>query len=126
MCCKEMETCPKHLKKYNGAISGLVEGNEKLHNWVDKRAKEVEGLKGRVLELETQNILLEAKVGRILGWELTSAKCQGAVFMAAKFKVFPTLSLKTFTHFTFLLELIRQTPLSLPSFPFTLKLKHRL
>ena len=28
-------------------------------------------------------------------------ECQGAVFMAAKFEVFPTLSLKTFTHFTF-------------------------
>ena len=35
--------------------------------------------------------------------------CQGAVFMAAKFEVFPTLSLKTFTHFTFPLELIKQT-----------------
>ena len=27
--------------------------------------------------------------------------CQGAVLMAAKFEVFPTLSLKTFTHFYF-------------------------
>ena len=27
--------------------------------------------------------------------------CQGAVFMMAKFEVFLTLSLKTFTHFTF-------------------------
>ena len=44
-----MESCLEHLQKYNGAI-------------VDKRAKEMEGLKSRVLELETQNILLEAKV----------------------------------------------------------------
>ena len=40
----------------------LVEGNEKLHNQVDKRAKETEELKGRVLEFETRNVLLEAKV----------------------------------------------------------------
>ena len=31
--------------------------------------------------------------------------CQGAVFMAAKFEVFPTLSLKTFTHFAFSLRI---------------------
>ena len=53
MCQKEMETCHEHLKKYNGAISDLVEGNEKLHHQVDKWAREVESLKGRVLELET-------------------------------------------------------------------------
>ena len=53
MCHKEMETCLKHLKKYDGAVLDLVEGNEKLHNRVDKWAKEIEGLKGRVLELET-------------------------------------------------------------------------
>ena len=63
MCQKEMETCLKHLKKYNGAISDLVGGNEQLHRRVDKRAKEVESLKGRVLKLETWNVLLEAKVG---------------------------------------------------------------
>ena len=58
-----MESCLKHLKKYNEAVVNLVEGNKKLHNQVDKRAKETEELKGRVLELETRNILLEAKVG---------------------------------------------------------------
>ena len=57
-----MEACLKHLKTYDVAIIDLVEGNKKLHNWVDKRAKEMEELKGRVLELETRNILLEAKV----------------------------------------------------------------
>ena len=58
-----MESCLEHLKKYDEAIVDLVEGNEKLHNWVDKRAKETEELKGRVLELGTRNVLLEAKVG---------------------------------------------------------------
>ena len=58
-----MESCLKHLEKYDGAIVDLVEGNEKLHNRVDKRVKETEELKGRVLELETRNVLLEAKVG---------------------------------------------------------------
>ena len=57
-----MEACLKHLETYDVAIIDLVEGNEKVNNWVDKRAKETEELKGRVLELETRNILLEAKV----------------------------------------------------------------
>ena len=57
-----MEACLKHLKTYDVAITDLVEGNKKLHNRVDKRAKETEGLKDRVLELETRNVLLEAKV----------------------------------------------------------------
>ena len=54
-----MESC---LKKYDEAIVDLVEGNEKLHDRVDKRANETKELKGRVLELETRNVLLEAKV----------------------------------------------------------------
>ena len=57
-----MEACLKHLETYDVAITDLVEGNEKLHNRVDKRAKEMEELKGRILELETRNVLLEAKV----------------------------------------------------------------
>ena len=57
-----MEACLKHLKTYNKAILDLVEGVEKVHSRVDKRAKETEELKGRVLELETRNVLLEAKV----------------------------------------------------------------
>ena len=36
-----MESCLKHLKKYNEAIVDLVEGNEKLHARVDKRLKEI-------------------------------------------------------------------------------------
>ena len=57
-----MEACLKHLKTYDAAITDFVEGNKKLHSRVDKRAKETEELKGRVLELETRNVLLEAKV----------------------------------------------------------------
>ena len=49
-----MKACLKHLKTYNGAIMDLVGGNKKLHTRIDKRAKETEGLKGRVLELETR------------------------------------------------------------------------
>ena len=62
MCQKEMEACLKHLKTYDKAVLDLVEGVEKVHNRVDKRVKETEELKGRVLELETRNVLLEAKV----------------------------------------------------------------
>ena len=57
-----MEACLKHLEMYDKAILDLVESVEKTHNQVDKRAKENEGLKSRVLELETRNVLLEAKV----------------------------------------------------------------
>ena len=47
---------------YDKAILDLVDGIEKVHHRVDKRAKETEELKGKVLELETRNVLLEAKV----------------------------------------------------------------
>ena len=57
-----MEACLKNFETYDMAITDLVEGNNKFHNWVDKRTKETEELKGRVLELETRNVLLEAKV----------------------------------------------------------------
>ena len=62
-----METCLEHLKKYDGAISDLVEGNEKLPNRVDKRAKEIESLKSRILELETRNVLLSYSRSRMHG-----------------------------------------------------------
>ena len=57
-----MEACLKHLETYDKAILDLVKGVEKVHSRVDKRVKETEELKGRVLELETRNVLLEAKV----------------------------------------------------------------
>ena len=57
-----MEACLKHLEMYDAAIIDLVEGSKRLHGRVDKRAKETEELKSRVLELETRNVLLEAKV----------------------------------------------------------------
>ena len=43
-----MESCLEHLKKCDEAVVDLVKGNKKLHNWVDKRLKETEGLKSRV------------------------------------------------------------------------------
>ena len=60
-----MEACLRHLEMYDKAILDLVEGVEKVHSRVDKRAKETEELKGRVLKLETRNVLLEAKVGTL-------------------------------------------------------------
>ena len=67
-------------------------------------------------------------VGEAWGQELDEEdgeedECQGAVFMAAKFEVFPTLSLKTFTHFTFPLRTYQTNPLSLPPFSFILRTK---
>ena len=59
--------CLKHLKKYEGAIEDLIRGVNRYHNRVDNCKAEVNSLKGRVLDLETRNILLEAKVGMILG-----------------------------------------------------------
>ena len=52
----------KHLKKYEGAIKDLVRGLNGCHDRVDNHKAEVNSLKGRVLNLETQNVLLEAKV----------------------------------------------------------------
>ena len=57
-----MEACLKHLKGFDKSLCELADSNAKSHRRVDKRAKETEELKGRVLELETRNILLEAKV----------------------------------------------------------------
>ena len=54
--------CLKHLKKYKGAIEDLVQGVNGCHDRVDNRKAEVNSLEGRVLDLETRNILLEAKV----------------------------------------------------------------
>ena len=59
---EDTETCLKHLKKYEGAIEDLVCGVNRCHDCVDSCKVEVNSLKGRVLDLETQNILLEAKV----------------------------------------------------------------
>ena len=53
-----------------------------------------------------------------LRWSVLHSVCQGAVFMAAKFEVFPTLSLKTLTHFAFPIRTYQTNPLSLPPFPF--------
>ena len=48
-----MEACLRHLKGFDKSLSQLVEGNEKIHGQIDKQAKEIDGLKNRILELET-------------------------------------------------------------------------
>ena len=58
-----MEACLKHLQGFDKSLCDLADSNKNCHRRIDKRAKEVEGLKARVVELESQNILLGAKVG---------------------------------------------------------------
>ena len=62
MCQREMEACLKHLEGFDKSLCDLADLDAKGHRRIDKRAKETEELKGRVLELETRNVLLEAKV----------------------------------------------------------------
>ena len=57
-----MEACLKHLQGFDKSLCDLADSNKDSHRRVDKRAKETEDLKKRVLELESQNILLGAKV----------------------------------------------------------------
>ena len=57
-----MEACLKHLQGFDKSLCDLADSNKDSHRRIDKRAKEVEGLKQRVVELESQNILLGAKV----------------------------------------------------------------
>ena len=57
-----MEACLKHLEGFDKSLCDLADSNKDGHCKIDKRAKEVKGLKKRVVELESQNILLEAKV----------------------------------------------------------------
>ena len=57
-----MEACLKHLQGFDKSLCDLADSNKDGHRRIDKRAKEVEGLKARVVELESQNILLGAKV----------------------------------------------------------------
>ena len=57
-----MEACLKHLQGFDKSLCDLADSNKDGHRRINKRAKEVEGLKKRVVELESRNILLEAKV----------------------------------------------------------------
>ena len=57
-----MEACLKHLQGFDKSLCNLADSNKDSHCRIDKRAKGVEGLKKRVVELESRNILLEAKV----------------------------------------------------------------
>ena len=57
-----MEACLKHLQGFNKSLCDLADSSKDGHRRIDKRVKEVGGLKKRVVELESWNILLEAKV----------------------------------------------------------------
>ena len=57
-----MNSCLKHLTGFDKSLCDLADSNKDSHRRIDKRAKEVEGLRKRVVELESQNILLEVKV----------------------------------------------------------------
>ena len=57
-----MEACLKHLQGFDKSLCDLADSNKDCHRRVDKRGKEIEGLKKRAVELESQNILLGAKV----------------------------------------------------------------
>ena len=57
-----MEACLKHLQGFDKSLCDLADSSKDAHRRVDKRAKEVERLRKRVVELESRNILLEAKV----------------------------------------------------------------
>ena len=73
--------------------------------------------------LERMEESIELKLGlRVTGLAVIegNGSCQGAVFMAAKFEVFPTLSLKNIHSFYFSLRTYQTNPLSLPPFPFIL------
>ena len=61
---EESEAFLKHLKTYDRAITDLVVGVEHCQKSGDNRKVEVKSLTKRVLELETRNVLLEAKVTR--------------------------------------------------------------
>ena len=57
-----MVSCLKHLEGFDKSLCELADLNKDSHHRINKRAKEVEVLRKRVVELESQNILLEAKV----------------------------------------------------------------
>ena len=48
-----MASCLKHLKGFDKSLCELADSNKDSHHRIDKRAKEVEGLKKRVVELES-------------------------------------------------------------------------
>ena len=57
-----MASCLKHLMDFDKSLCELADLNKDSHHQINKWAKEVEGLRKRVVELESRNILLEAKV----------------------------------------------------------------
>ena len=57
-----MASCLKHLKGFDKSLCELADLNKDGHHRINKRVKEIDGLRNRVVELESRNILLEAKV----------------------------------------------------------------
>ena len=57
-----MEACLKHFQVFDKYLCDLADSNKDSHQRIDKRGKETEELRKRVLELESQNILLGAKM----------------------------------------------------------------
>ena len=57
-----MASCLKHLQGFDKSLCELADSNKDGHHRINKRAKEIDGLRNRVVELESRNILLEAKV----------------------------------------------------------------
>ena len=48
-----MASCLKHLEGFDKSLCELADSNKDSHHWIDKRAKEVDGLRRRVVELES-------------------------------------------------------------------------
>ena len=48
-----MEACLKHLQGFDKSLCDLADSGKDCHCRVNKRSKEVEGLKKRVVELES-------------------------------------------------------------------------
>ena len=48
-----MAHCLKHLKGFDKSLCELADSNKDSHHRIDKWAKEIEGLKKRVVDLES-------------------------------------------------------------------------
>ena len=48
-----MAHCFKHLKDFDKSLCELADSNKESHHRIDKQAKEIKGLKERVVDLES-------------------------------------------------------------------------
>ena len=53
-----MASCLKHLKGFDKSLYELADSNKDSHHRIDRMVKGVEGLKKRVVDLESRNILV--------------------------------------------------------------------